>query len=333
MLSKLSCLQNRTQFKLFKLVKLKYCEFQVFEFCVSELGAQLVNYIHAVSGGSWLWRKNGTRMIGPQPLIFGHAAQFITVNDYRFHPLVNGWLERGLVRPWGGMIGELEVVVNSLHFLFYVQDTLVLMGCTLLPTLDWHSLPVVSVATWVDPPKCSSMELIQGPKIITTLRSLFPLAVGCSYYALEIVTVRLTHFDHGGLRSCHATMRGPHFSFTERPLLNASEPVDRGSTIPERMLAVLIACSPCLSHASIHWIRVEILPSAELNGSSPFYYPTQDGNLVQFKSPLASGTKLEDVKVGIEGRRLPITSWVASSHPLFIRNILHRCIMTAIPAQ
>ncbi|KDO48756.1 hypothetical protein CISIN_1g040053mg [Citrus sinensis] len=48
-------------------------------------------------------------MIGPQPLIFGHAAQFITVNDYRFHPSVNGWLERGLVRPWGGMIGELEV--------------------------------------------------------------------------------------------------------------------------------------------------------------------------------------------------------------------------------
>ncbi|KDO38208.1 hypothetical protein CISIN_1g044685mg [Citrus sinensis] len=35
-------------------------------------------------------------MIGPQPLIFGHAAQFITVNDYRFHPSVNGWLERGL---------------------------------------------------------------------------------------------------------------------------------------------------------------------------------------------------------------------------------------------
>ncbi|KAH9659250.1 hypothetical protein KPL70_023782 [Citrus sinensis] len=62
-----------------------------------------------VSGGSWLRRKNGTRMIGPQPLIFGHAAQFITVNDYRFHPSVNGWLERGLVRPWGGMIGELEV--------------------------------------------------------------------------------------------------------------------------------------------------------------------------------------------------------------------------------
>ncbi|GAY56047.1 hypothetical protein CUMW_168800 [Citrus unshiu] len=84
------------------------------------LAEHLVNNIHvmirfiylllcfAVSGGSWLRRKNGTRMIGPQPLIFGHAAQFITVNDYRFHPSVNGWLERGLVRPWGGMIGELE---------------------------------------------------------------------------------------------------------------------------------------------------------------------------------------------------------------------------------
>ena len=51
----------------------------------------------------------GTRMIGPQPLIFDHAAQFFTVNDSRFHELVDGWLERGLVRPWEGVIGELEV--------------------------------------------------------------------------------------------------------------------------------------------------------------------------------------------------------------------------------
>ena len=42
----------------------------------------------------------GTRMIGPQPLIFDHAAQFFTVNDSRFRELVDGWLERGLVQPW-----------------------------------------------------------------------------------------------------------------------------------------------------------------------------------------------------------------------------------------
>lgn len=50
----------------------------------------------------------GTTMICPQPLIFGHAAQFITVNYSRFRLLVNGWLEIGLVRPWEGVIGELE---------------------------------------------------------------------------------------------------------------------------------------------------------------------------------------------------------------------------------
>ena len=40
-----------------------------------------------------------SRMIRPQPQIFGHAAQFITVNNSRFCLLINGWLERGLVRP------------------------------------------------------------------------------------------------------------------------------------------------------------------------------------------------------------------------------------------
>lgn len=51
----------------------------------------------------------GTRMIGPHPLIFDHAAQFFTVNDSRFGQLVAGWLERGLVKQWEGVIGELEV--------------------------------------------------------------------------------------------------------------------------------------------------------------------------------------------------------------------------------
>ena len=50
----------------------------------------------------------GTRIIDPQPLIFDHAAQFFTVSDSRFGQLVDGWLERGLVREWKGMIGELE---------------------------------------------------------------------------------------------------------------------------------------------------------------------------------------------------------------------------------
>lgn len=51
----------------------------------------------------------GTRLIDPQPLIFDHAAQFFTVSDQRFSKLVDGWLEKGLVRQWQGTIGELEV--------------------------------------------------------------------------------------------------------------------------------------------------------------------------------------------------------------------------------
>ena len=50
----------------------------------------------------------GTRVVDPQPLIFDHAAQFFTVNDSRFGELVNGWLERGLVREWQGTVGELQ---------------------------------------------------------------------------------------------------------------------------------------------------------------------------------------------------------------------------------
>ena len=50
----------------------------------------------------------GTRMIDPQPLIFDHATQFFTVGDPQFAQLVDGWLEKGLVQQWQGMIGELE---------------------------------------------------------------------------------------------------------------------------------------------------------------------------------------------------------------------------------
>ncbi|XP_010278109.1 PREDICTED: uncharacterized protein LOC104612410 isoform X1 [Nelumbo nucifera] len=52
--------------------------------------------------------RMATRAIDPQPLIFDHAAQFFTVGDSRFAELVNGWLEKGLVRQWQGPIGELE---------------------------------------------------------------------------------------------------------------------------------------------------------------------------------------------------------------------------------
>lgn len=58
--------------------------------------------IHGLGG------RLGTRVIDPQPLVFDHAAQFFTVSDPQFAELVDGWLEKGLVREWQGLIGELQ---------------------------------------------------------------------------------------------------------------------------------------------------------------------------------------------------------------------------------
>ncbi|KAK4755494.1 hypothetical protein SAY87_009251 [Trapa incisa] len=52
--------------------------------------------------------RMGTRIIEPEGLIFDHAAQYFTVSHPLFAELVNGWLEKGLVREWHGSIGELE---------------------------------------------------------------------------------------------------------------------------------------------------------------------------------------------------------------------------------
>lgn len=49
-----------------------------------------------------------TRIIDPKPLVFDHAAQFFTASDSRFQKLVDGWLEKGLVREWKGLLVELE---------------------------------------------------------------------------------------------------------------------------------------------------------------------------------------------------------------------------------
>jgi predicted NAD/FAD-dependent oxidoreductase len=45
---------------------------------------------------------------GEQQLAFDHAAQFFTASDERFQRLVGEWLDRGLVREWRGLIGDIE---------------------------------------------------------------------------------------------------------------------------------------------------------------------------------------------------------------------------------
>ncbi|OMO96283.1 hypothetical protein COLO4_15380 [Corchorus olitorius] len=61
------------------------------------------------TGMHGLGGRMGTRLIEPQGLIFDHAAQFFTASDSRFAELVDYWLEKGLVREWQGLVGELEL--------------------------------------------------------------------------------------------------------------------------------------------------------------------------------------------------------------------------------
>ncbi|XP_042420912.1 renalase-like [Zingiber officinale] len=58
--------------------------------------------VHGLGG------RMATRIISPKPLVFDHAAQFFTVSDSRFRKLVDGWLEKGLIQEWKGLLVELE---------------------------------------------------------------------------------------------------------------------------------------------------------------------------------------------------------------------------------
>lgn len=43
-----------------------------------------------------------------EQLVFDHVTQFFTASDERFQKLVEELIEKGLVREWRGLIGELE---------------------------------------------------------------------------------------------------------------------------------------------------------------------------------------------------------------------------------
>ncbi|CAN6809271.1 unnamed protein product [Brassica oleracea] len=49
-------------------------------------------------------------------LVFDHAAQFFIADDSRLIQYVDGWLEKGLIREWKGVVGELEVGGNFSQF-------------------------------------------------------------------------------------------------------------------------------------------------------------------------------------------------------------------------
>ncbi|MBA0584705.1 hypothetical protein Gorai_015503, partial [Gossypium raimondii] len=76
---------------------------------VGSFGYLRAALIWVIVGMHGLGGRMGTRVIDPQQLIFDHAAQFFTVSDSRFSKLVDYWLEKGLVREWQGLVGQLEL--------------------------------------------------------------------------------------------------------------------------------------------------------------------------------------------------------------------------------
>ncbi|KAK0602550.1 hypothetical protein LWI29_034648 [Acer saccharum] len=109
--------------------------------------------IHGLGG------RMGTRIIDPQPLIFDHAAQFFTVSDSRFGQLVDGWLERGLVREWKGMIGELEV---GGRFVPYLDSPPRYVGVNGMRPLADSLLAQTSMVNVVRPSWISKLEPYNG---------------------------------------------------------------------------------------------------------------------------------------------------------------------------
>ncbi|KAK3136913.1 hypothetical protein QOZ80_5BG0444890 [Eleusine coracana subsp. coracana] len=76
--------------------------------CASALAAHGVRAVVFDTGMHGLAGRMATRAVGGEQLVFDHAAQFFTATDERFQKLVDAWVDRGLVREWRGLIGELE---------------------------------------------------------------------------------------------------------------------------------------------------------------------------------------------------------------------------------
>ncbi|OQU79505.1 hypothetical protein SORBI_3008G153200 [Sorghum bicolor] len=77
--------------------------------CASALAARGVRSVVFDTGMHGLGGRMATRFVdGGEQLVFDHAAQFFTASDERFQSMVDEWLDRGLVREWSGLVGELE---------------------------------------------------------------------------------------------------------------------------------------------------------------------------------------------------------------------------------
>ena len=205
MLSKLYRHQNRTQLELFKLLKL--------EFCVSELGAQLVNRIHvmiriylfmllcfAVPGESWLGRKNRNQNdMSSTSDIWSccsfHCCEWFSVSSI-------GWLE-------GGISVGMRIRDHQ-----YWQIT--------IPACANRSIDIL--LPW-------RVEISPRHHARNTLTALGDTPNhSClirKQSCLFIVLIRCSTFSHVS-------------PFTQRTLLTTSEPLDRASSFPQCMLTMII---------------------------------------------------------------------------------------------
>ncbi|KAG8049159.1 hypothetical protein GUJ93_ZPchr0009g1292 [Zizania palustris] len=94
-----------------------------------------------------------------QQLVFDHAAQFFTASDERFQKLVDQWIDKGFVREWTGLIGELEV---GGHFRTIHSSTPRYIGVNGMRPLADEILPESDLIEVVRPCWISKLEPFNG---------------------------------------------------------------------------------------------------------------------------------------------------------------------------
>ncbi|CAL4891237.1 unnamed protein product [Urochloa decumbens] len=128
--------------------------------CASALAARGVRSVVFDTGMHGLGGRMATRFVdGGERLVFDHAAQFFTASDERFQRLVDEWIDRGLVREWSGLIGELEA---GGHFRPIPSSTPRYIGVNGMRSLADAMLPETDIIKVVRPCWISKLEPFNG---------------------------------------------------------------------------------------------------------------------------------------------------------------------------
>uniref|UniRef100_A0A0D9Y147 Amine oxidase domain-containing protein n=1 Tax=Leersia perrieri TaxID=77586 RepID=A0A0D9Y147_9ORYZ len=131
--------------------------------CASSLSSRGVRAVVFDTGMHGLGGRMATRTVAAgdeqHQLMFDHAAQFFTASDERFQRLVDGWIDKGLVREWGGLIGELE---SGGHFRPLPSSTPRYIGVDGMRPLADAILPQSDLIEVVRPCWISKLEPFNG---------------------------------------------------------------------------------------------------------------------------------------------------------------------------